>query len=138
MYLNNTFFTHCGFSIEKMPSLLELSCYIHEGHQSISSYDAFLVSYLNGNGIPANFYLWKVIADYYSPILLEELDELADALPKCYLPWDTGAQLTKWKFMFIVPKSIKDNFKVQPYLGVGKYEWEAKGFIQQHIFVADV
>lgn len=82
-----------------------------------------------------SLWLFKVIGALDSPINLEELDQLADMLPGYCQP---AAIAGHWKLVFIVPNIIKDDFKTQPYLGVGKLDWVTNGLISQYTTGVDI
>jgi len=118
------------------------TAYIFE-RKDILSYDSIIFSdhtytVLNGQTslqYRKSFWLFKVIGALDSPIRLKELDELAGILPGTCQP--TAIQ-GGWRLVFIIPNVIKDDFKTQPYLGVGKLDWVAKGLISQYVMGVDI
>lgn len=127
-------------SVTDIPEIRLQTAYIFEA-KTFRSYDAILVTYYENswNGAHYTLHLFKVVTELNSEIHLEELDKLADNLPE-WRPWDVQPEVTNfpWKLIFVVPPRRKDNFKAQPYRGIGAHEWEAKGFISQYVVGAEL
>lgn len=124
---------HRHVSLTKLPTLRSQTAYVFE-HQGIRTYSALLMTQrMIGRGSKAqSVHLFQVASDFNSPILVNELDELADMLPQELQPSSGTRGGVSWYINFIVQPIMKIDFTAQPFHGVGKRKW-AEGLITQYV-----
>jgi len=129
----NTTLQRSPISFESIPTSIPIDhCYFFNKVEGIRSYDAVVrtfTAYVN------TVHLLKIVADYESPIFLEDLDRLEGKFPNVPSgkPGIAPSQSCYWRLIFIVPSSMRTGFATQPYRGVGKIDWENSGYFAQAI-----
>jgi hypothetical protein len=127
----NTTLQSSPVGFESTPTGLSIDyCYFFNKTDGIRSYDAIIYTYANG---VRTVNLLKVVADYESPIFLDELDRLEQKFPNVSAgkPGRDSPMGCNWRLVFIVPSSMRTSFATQPYCGVGKYDWESSNYFSQ-------